>query len=166
MAFLGKFLKNMAIKKVTKKHFIQIMGLIEADIYDYTARKAFFEDLLEGREFDPQLIPIMTIRNSHRALGLEVPEFTPHWREPFTHLLAVLVCSELSYDPTIGSWEDLELITKTFNKQLEKWKHEPTEKKLIRGQMWWQVLKAQKEPEVPIRPLAGEPTRPGAGGKK
>jgi hypothetical protein len=35
VGFLGKFLKNLAIKKVTKKHFDRLIGLIEADQVEF-----------------------------------------------------------------------------------------------------------------------------------
>jgi hypothetical protein len=136
MAFLGKFLKNMAIKQVTKKHFNRLINLIEADQYEFYLKQPEELDGTTARN-----LAMRTIMNSYKDVGLEAPEITEEpgqqrsWEELLSHLVSVLVFSELSYDPLIGSWEDTNLVKKTFNKQLGKWSHESVLKKFVRAEV-------------------------------
>ena len=115
----------MTIKKVTKKRFNQLMGLIE-------------NDLPIGS--NPPVDPMKTLRNYIKAdeLGgktIDVPPDIHHWWDLFVYLVCIMVRSELAYDPTMGSQRDLNLIVETVNIQLKKWKRESVLKKFARRKM-------------------------------
>lgn len=117
------FLKNRAIKAVTKKRFDQLVSMIEND-------PRLGE---EGEAFDP----METLRDYIKCVELsggaiETPPDITNWWELFIFLLLFMVQAELAYDPTMGSEQDLNLIMETANKQLEKWKSESVVKKFIR----------------------------------
>ena len=119
------FLKNMAIKRVTKKRFNQLMGLIK-------------NDLPTGS--DPPVDPMKTLMNYIKAAELsgetiEVPSDITHWWDLFVYLVCIMVRAELAYDPTMGSEQDFTLILETANIQLEKWKRESVLKKFARRNM-------------------------------
>ena len=119
------FLKNMAIKRVTKKRFNQLMGLIE-------------NDLPIGS--DPPIDPMKTLMGYIEAVGLsgetiEIPSDIKHWWELFTYLVCIMVRSELAYDPTMGLVEDINLILEITNKELKKWEKESVLKKFARRNM-------------------------------
>lgn len=119
------FLKNMAIKRVTKKRFNELMGLIE-------------NDLPIGS--DAPIDPMKTLMNYIKGVELsgetiEVPSDITHWWDLFVYLVCIMVRSELAYDPTMGSEQDLNLIVETANIQLEKWKRESVLKKFARRNM-------------------------------
>ena len=119
------FLKNMTIKRVTKKRFNQLMGLIE-------------NDLPIGS--DPPVDPMKTLMGYIEAVKssgetIEVPPDITHWWDLFVYLVCIMVRSELAYDPTMASEQDFNLIIETVNIQLEKWKRESVLKKFARRNM-------------------------------
>jgi hypothetical protein len=119
------FLKNMTIKRVTKKRFNQLMGLIE-------------NDLPIGN--DTPVDPMKTLMGYIEAVELgretiEVPPDITHWWDFFVYLICIMVRSELAYDPTMGSERDLNLIIETANIELKKWKRESVLKKFARRNM-------------------------------
>jgi hypothetical protein len=80
MGFLGKFLKNTAIKQVTKKHFNRLINLIETDQYEFYRKQP--EELDETKARD---LAMKTIRNYYKDIGLEEQEVTDSYdfpREP------------------------------------------------------------------------------------
>jgi hypothetical protein len=140
MGFLGKFVKNMAIKRVTKKRFDQLMGLIENDprLKSRIESNQVFDPMEKPRHFE--LSAMETLRDYIRAVELsggtiEEPPNITHWWDLFRYLHCLMVQSELAYDPTMGSEQDLNLIIETANKELEKWKRESILKKFIRREM-------------------------------
>lgn len=102
MGFLGKFLKNMAIKKVTKKHFYQIFELIKCADPTLT--------------MDRGTLTLKTIYMT--AFGEPPPE--KEFGDLYYHIVMLLTCRELSYDPTIPSLEDSELMMKTIQKEAKR----------------------------------------------
>jgi len=119
------FLKNMAIKRVTKKRFNQLMGLIENDLP------------IGG---DPPVDPMKTLMNYIKYVELsgetiEIPADITHWWDLFVYLVCIMVRAELAYDPTMGSEQDFSLILETANIQLEKWKRESVLEKFARRNM-------------------------------
>jgi hypothetical protein len=118
------FLKNLAIKKVTKKRFYQLIGLIECD------------PRIESKTFDP----IETLRDFIKAINLsggniEEPPGITNWKDLFAYLLFITVKAELDYDQTMGSEDDFNLIIDTADKEFQKFKRESTFKKFIRREM-------------------------------
>lgn len=120
-----KFLKKMAIKKVTKKRFNQLMGMIENDLPE------------DGSPIDPMKTLKKYIETVESLSGeqIEIPGEMKNWWELFLYLTWIMVKSELSYDPTMGSERDLYLTMETADKLLEKWKKESMLKKLVRRDM-------------------------------
>ena len=119
------FLKNMVIKKVTKKRFNQLIGLIE-------------NDLPIGS--DPPIDPMKTLMAYIEVVKLsgetiEVPSDITHWWDLLIYLICLMVRAELSYDPTMGSESDINLIIETAKIQLAKWKNESVLKKFVRRNM-------------------------------
>ena len=115
----------MTIKRVTKKRFNQLMGLIE-------------NDLPIGS--DPPVDPMKTLMGYIEAVKssgeiIEVPPDITYWGDLFVYLVCIMVRSELAYDPTMASERDFNLIIETVNIQLEKWKRESVLKKFARRNM-------------------------------
>lgn len=119
------FMKNMAIKKVTRKRFNQLIGLIE-------------NDLPIGS--DPPIDPMKTLMAYIEVVKLSgetlvVPSDITNWWDSLIYLICIMVRAELSYDPTMGSEQDINLIIKTIYIQLDKWKKESVLKKFARRNM-------------------------------
>jgi hypothetical protein len=119
------FLKNMTIKRVTKKRFNQLMGLIENDL-----------PIGSNSPVDP-MKTLMGYIEAVKSSGetIEVPPDITHWWDLFVYLVCIMVRSELAYDPTMASEQDFDLIIETVNIQLEKWKRETVLKKFARRNM-------------------------------
>jgi hypothetical protein len=119
------FLKNMTIKRVTKKRFNQLMGLIENDL-----------PIGSNSPVDP-MKTLMGYIEAVKSSGetIEVPPDITHWWDLFVYLVCIMVLSELAYDPTMASEQDFDLIIETVNIQLEKWKRESVLKKFARRNM-------------------------------
>jgi len=118
-------LKNMAIKRVTKKRFNQLMGLIENDVP-------------VGSQDAPD--PMRTLKNYIAAVELsgetiEIPSDITHWWDLFVYLVCIMVRAELAYDPTMGTEQDMLLVVETTHTELEKWKKESIMKKFARRNM-------------------------------
>jgi hypothetical protein len=118
-------LKNMAIKRVTKKRFNQLMGLIENDVP-------------VGSEEAPD--PLRTLKNYVAAVELsgetiEVPSDITHWWDLFVYLVCFMVRAELVYDPSMGTEQDMMLVVETTQMEMEKWKKESVLKKFARRNM-------------------------------
>jgi len=118
-------LKNMAIKRVTKKRFNQLMGLIENDVP-------------VGSQEAPD--PMRTLKNYIAAVELsgetiEVSSDITHWWDLFVYLVCITVRAELAYDPTMGTEQDMLLVVETTQTELEKWKKESIMKKFARRNM-------------------------------
>ncbi len=75
MAFLGKILKNMAIKQVTKKHFDRLIGLIEADLYEFYQKQPEKMDETTARN-----LAMATIKNCYKSVAVEAHEITQRFR--------------------------------------------------------------------------------------
>lgn len=133
MGFFGSLLKKMAIKKVTKKRFNQLIGLIEND-----PRLHEIGNALDINKFES--CAIQTLKNlidmiEIQGCIIDVPDEITNWWELLLFLLCTVVQAELAYDPTMGSEEDINLIVNIANKELEKWKKESILKKFIRREM-------------------------------
>ena len=125
MSFINNMMKNMTIKAVTKKRFDELVGIIEFKIPKDS-----------GTPFDPMKTLVDFIETLElTGMTIEIPPAVKHWWDLFIYLLCLMVSSELSYDPTMGSDKDIDLIIETANIQREKWKKESMLKKFIRREM-------------------------------
>jgi hypothetical protein len=116
------FLKNRAIKSVTKKRFNQLLGLIENDQR---------HDPIDPMQTLKDYIGVIESSGGH----IEVPSDITHWWELLVFLVCLMVRSELAYDPSMGTEEDIKLIMEQAYKELGKYKNESIFTKFARRSM-------------------------------
>jgi len=102
VGFFGLFLKKMTIKKVTKKYFYDIFNLLKTSA--------------------PTLSPdrvTLTLNEFYMTTFGESPPVT-EFGALYYHTVIILVCRELSYDPTIPTLDDTTLMIKTIQQEAKK----------------------------------------------
>jgi hypothetical protein len=129
------FLKNRAIKAVTKKRANKLLELINAKV------NSVMEEVYTNDKFDmsnPQqineelkdtLITYIAVveagvpdgPKSKMGLSNEFIEEGHNWQELFVFITCEAVKAELAYDPSMGADEDYEIIADTATKELNRY---------------------------------------------
>jgi hypothetical protein len=119
---MGLFKKG-AIKRTTKKRTWQIIKALDQFMSSEDNTSKTPEELIKSALLE--FIKYSSMANSFYS----PPHFTFHfafdlndepWEYILLHMIIQLVYVELSYDPSIGSKEDVELIAKTFYAEISK----------------------------------------------
>jgi hypothetical protein len=119
------FLKNAAIKRVTKKWTRKLIELIEIT-FDSVEPTELTN--LDGRKDDINAV-MMSILKDYIAvveaqggsLNIRTDEISK-WYELFLVIVIQAVRAELSYDPTMGRGRHLAIIGDVVDKELNKWR--------------------------------------------
>jgi len=113
------FFKNAAIKAVTKKRTRQFTSLVEMGLN---------ADKFQQGDMNTRVLNILnklidTIESQENAGSLNINrEEIDNWKVLLFTLVVQSVRVELSYDKSIGADKDYDLIAKTFDKEMERWR--------------------------------------------
>ena len=100
------FLKNATIKSTTKRRFHQLIDLAITDIRNNT------------NPIDRLKLLVITLNMG--GSNIVIPDDLIEWQDYLRYLVACMVNEELSYDSTMGTSKDFELMMDTMYLEMKK----------------------------------------------